>query len=242
MPLIFPRLLLLLAPCGAYWGWKNPSLRWFVLFAGSIFVIDFVFAFRYLVADAYKFFTPDYVIFALFIGIAVPHLGKPSAAKGAVLCLLALLPIGVYEVAPSILQRSGVSLGVSRAIPLRNNYEYFIRPRKNGDDGAERFAQVALGQAAPEGLLITDGDTNIKNVLTYVRDAEGVEPKVVLTVGPGYQWIAAHDGDHARIDSSVCPARPGLRVQRQSQLRVELDSEEVRSGAGGRAERRGLSA
>ena len=180
----FPTPLLLLAPCGAYWGWKNSSLRWFVLFAGSIFAIDFVFAFRYLVADAYKFFTPDYVIFALFIGIAVPHLGKPSAAKGVVLCLLALLPIGVYEVAPSMLQRAGVSLGVSRAIPLRNNYAYFIRPRKNGNDGAEKFARVALGQAAPEGVLITDADTNIKNVLTYVRDAEGIEPKVVLTVGP----------------------------------------------------------
>lgn len=180
----FPTPLILLGPLGAYWSWKNPRLRWFALFAGSIFVIDAIFAFRDLVADAYKFFAPAYAIVALFIGLAVPHLGKSSRSKSCILCLLALLPIAVYEVAPTVLRSAGVSLGISREIPLRDNYSYFLRPRKNGEDSAEQFGRVALNEAAPDGLLIADGDTNIKNVLTYVRDVEGIQPNVVLTRGP----------------------------------------------------------
>ncbi len=179
----FPTPLILLGPLGAYWSWKNPRLRWFVLFAGSIFVIDFIFSFRNLVADVYKFFAPGYAIFALFIGLAVPHLGRPSRVKTCLLCLLALLPVAVYEIGPPMLRTAGVSLGVSRELPLRDNYTYFLRPRKNGEDSAERFARVALNQAAPDGLLIADADTNVKNVLTCVRDVEGIQPNVVLTVG-----------------------------------------------------------
>lgn len=198
----FPTPLILLAPCGVYWCWRNRSLRWFALFAGGIFVVDFLFAFRYLVADAYKFFTPDYVIFALFIGLAVPHVGKPSLSKTVIFCLFALVPIAVYEAAPSLLRQAGVSLGVSREIRLRDNFEYFIRPRKNGDDGAERFAQAVLRQAAPDGLIIATGDSTIKNVLTYVRDVEGVEPNVVLTIGPDY------NGRPPLIDATSKSARP----------------------------------
>ena len=140
----FPTPLAILASLGIYWAWQNLRQRWFALFAGCIFIVNFVFAYRYPVADAYKFFTPDFVIYAMFVGVAVPHMARPSPVKSVVFCLLAILPIAVYEVAPEVLRREGVPLGTLREIPSRDSYVYFIRPRKNGEDSAERYARAAL--------------------------------------------------------------------------------------------------
>lgn len=177
----FPTPLALLAPLGIFWQWKNTRLRWFILSAGGIFVIDFVFAFRYLVPDQFVFFISAYVIFALFIGLAIPRIATPSRARMLLLIFFALLPISVYEVAPDVLRKTGFSLGLNREIPYRDSYSYFIRPRKNGEDSAERFCLAALKQAAPNGFLIAD--ITIKNALVYVRDVQGVEPGVTLNTG-----------------------------------------------------------
>ena len=178
----FPTPLALLMPWGVYCSWKDPRLRWFVLFAGAIFVMDYLFSFRYMFpGGVFVFFISDFVIFALFIGLAVPTVMKPSAFKAVLFCLLALTPVVFYEIAPEVARKSGFSIGTQREIPLRDSLTFFLRPRKNNDYSAELYARAALKQAAPDGLIIAD--TTVKNPLVFVRDAEGVEPGVAINVG-----------------------------------------------------------
>ncbi|MFH1417409.1 MAG: DUF2723 domain-containing protein [Planctomycetota bacterium] len=177
----FPTPLALLAPVGLWSAWRRPQTRWFAVVAGTIFVIAFVFAFRYLVPDQYVFFIPCYVLFALFVGLAIPRLLGQSAARRTLCLMLAVLPVAVYEFAPRLLKDRQTSIGVKRHIPPRDSYVYFIRPRKNGEDSASRFARAALEQAAPDGLLIAD--TTIKNALAVVRDVERTHQSVALTTG-----------------------------------------------------------
>lgn len=193
----FPTPLALLAPVGLWAAWKDRERRWFALIAGSIFVVGFVFAFRYLVPDQFVFYMPCYVLFALFSGLGVARIVAGPGRLAGVCIASALLPILVYEEAPGILSGSGVSIGLKREIPYRDGYAYFIRPRKNGDDGAERFAREALEQAGPDGILIAD--VTISNVLAYVRDIKGVGRGV--TIG---------------LPADVAPAGPAIWADEES--------------------------
>lgn len=177
----FPTPLAFLAPVGLWLGWKQLRTRWFIAVAAAIFVVAFVFAFRYLVPDQYVFFMPCYVLFALLVAVAIPRVASSAPLRQAVCLVLAAVPLGVYEVAPQLMERWNISIGATRDIPYRDSYAYFIRPRKNGDNGAERFAREALAQAAPDGLLIAD--TSINNVLVYVRDIQGIHRDVTLNTG-----------------------------------------------------------
>ena len=174
----FPTPLAILAPMGFWAACRHAEHRRMALFAGGIFVVGFVFAFRYRVPDQFVFYYPCYVIFAFFATLAIPSVARSRALQ--VICLIfALLPAGIYEWAPRLARDRGLSLGLQREIPYREGYSYFLRPRKNGDDGAERFAREALATAAPNGLLI--GDSTIMNAVTYVRDVQGVCPNVALS-------------------------------------------------------------
>jgi len=177
----FPTPLALLAPFGAWVAWKDLGGRWFPVVAGTVFVLDFVFAFRYMVADQFVFFMPCYVIFALCVALGIPGLLRRGRWIGPACLVLSVLPVVVYEIAPPLLERRGISIGAKREIPGRNNYTYFLRPRKNGDTSAASFARAALDQAAPDGLLLAD--VTIKNLLVYARDIEGIQRGVVLNHG-----------------------------------------------------------
>lgn len=183
----FPTPLAALAPVGFLAARRKPSAKWFAWIGGTTFVVGFIFAFRYLVPDQYVFYLPCYVLFALMAGIGVDHLiGKLRKngwrAVAVSLTALALLPALIYETAPSILRSRGFSIGPTRDLPYRDTYAFFIRPRKNGDDSAERFCREALELAAPDGALI--GDSTIRSPLVYVRDVEGVGRGVAIGV-PG---------------------------------------------------------
>ncbi len=178
----FPTPLVLLAPLGVWFAWKQPRTRWFIAVGATIFVIAFVFAFRYLVPDQYVFFTPCYVLLALFVALAIPRFVSQTRPRRIACLGLAILPAGVYELAPPMMKHWDVSIGVKREIPFRDSLTYFLRPRKNGEHSASRFATAALRQAAPDSLLIAD--STIKNALVYVRDVEGVSRNVALNHGP----------------------------------------------------------
>ncbi|MCP4644944.1 MAG: hypothetical protein GY851_31170, partial [bacterium] len=175
----FPTPLALLAPIGLWTTWKQPRTRWFAAVTATIFAIGFVFAFRYEVPDQYVFFMPCYVLFTLLVAVAITHVKALSGPRQAVCLVLAVLPIAVYEVAPGLMRRWNISIGVKRHIPFRDSYTYFIRPRKNGEDGADRFAHTVLSQAEPDGLVIADG--TIMNAIGYVRDVDGIGRGVTLT-------------------------------------------------------------
>lgn len=174
----FPTPLLLAAPIGWLTAWRNPAARWLAAFGGGIFVVAFIFAFRYPVADQYVFFLPCYILWAAFTGPAVAHLVRRSSNRAAIALACALLPAAFYEVVPHALRRYNVAVPFRRDIPFRDAYAYYLRPRMNGDHSAERFARAALSQAAPAGLLIAD--FTVKTALVYVRDVLGVERGVTL--------------------------------------------------------------
>jgi hypothetical protein len=177
----FPTPLVLLAPVGFWQAWKDRQRRWFVLFASCVFVVNFFFAIRYLVPDQYVFYTPGYVVLALFVGLGVPYVMRPSHLKTIVFILLALLPALAYEVGPPLLRKYHISFGMRREIPFRDNYRYFLRPRKNGDYSAYQYCVAAMDEAGAGNLLIAD--ETIKNSLAYVRDVMGVDPEVILPYG-----------------------------------------------------------
>lgn len=178
----FPTPIAILAIPGMIHVLRDRRLRWFGVFLLSLFAVNFVFAFRYTVPDQYVFFMPCYVIAALLTGIGIRNL--VSRSKGwAIACIaLALLPAAVYEVAPIVMPKSGVTIGTKRDIPGRNTYSYFIRPRKNGEYSAINFTTKALDTAAPDGLLVADG--TVKNALVYAREVRGIDPGVYLHFGP----------------------------------------------------------
>ncbi len=178
----FPTPLLLAAPLGLARLRRDSRSKGLALFALAVFAVGFAFAFRYRVSDQIVFFTPCYVIAALFIGVGTASLLDGRWPRTALVLACALLPIPVYEIAPAALERFDVSIGAKRDIPMRDTLAYFVRPRKNGDDSARRFAEQALAAAAPDCLLYAD--ITIKNALVYVRDVEGLDRGVTLTLGP----------------------------------------------------------
>ncbi|MCG8406006.1 MAG: DUF2723 domain-containing protein [Phycisphaerales bacterium] len=193
----FPTPIAWLAPVGAWWAWKDRKTRWFGLVGGGVFTIAFVFAFRYPVPDQYVFFFPCYILLPVFAALVVPRLVGQSNGRKLVCLILAALPIPAYEIGPTLLERWNLSIGGTRQLPYRNKYTYFIRPSKHGYDGAERFAREALAQAAPDGLLVAD--STIMNVLSFVRDVEGV-----------------HRGVSLARTADVTPAEPAIRITRES--------------------------
>ncbi len=174
----FPTPLALCAPIGAWAAWKQSTTQWFALVGGSLFVVGFAFAFRYLVPDQFVFYMPCYVLFAIFTGLGVAKLGRVTIWRPVVCVVLAALPAAVYEIAPGVLRSLNVAIGPSREITYRDRYAYFILPRKNGYTGAGRFAREALEAVMPDGLLYSD--STINNAVIYVRDVEGVGPGVTL--------------------------------------------------------------
>lgn len=202
----FPTPLILLAPVGFAFAWRQPSLALLARFVGAVFVIAFVFAFRYTVPDQFAFFTPGYALVALFIGLGAGSFAGQSKGRCVLCVALAVLPIVVYEAAPPLLRQRGISIGLSREIAYRDNYDYFIRPRKNGFHGTERYAREALEQAGPDGLIYAD--TTIINGLIFARDIWQLQPEVIL--------LGAGDilPDPPRMEGTAATLRPYVDQRR----------------------------
>ena len=193
----FPTPLLAFAALGAWTLWRRPDLRWLALVATSMFCINFAFAFRYRVPDQYVFFFPCYLVVPIAAAVAIGDLLRARSKLRGIVLAAAIMPAGVYEVLPTAVRSAGIDLGVAREIPYRDTLTFFLRPRKNGDHGAERFAREALQTAAPDGLLIAD--SAIRNPLIYVRDILGVEP-----------------GVHTEVSADLKPIGPSMNVTPES--------------------------
>jgi hypothetical protein len=76
-----------------------------------------------------------------------------------VLVVAALFPVAVYAVLPGLARGADFRLGLSRTVPYRDEYSYFLRPWKTGYRGAERFARELLETLPENAVLIADGTT-----------------------------------------------------------------------------------
>ncbi len=121
----------------------------------ALLVLFFLFACRYTVVDRFAFFLPFYCVVAVVVGVGVyelvgwglSHRRRFGGASPTLLvAAFSLLPVAVYALLPTLAQRLHLSLGTRQDIPYRNDYEYFLRPWRTGDTGAQRFAREALEQ------------------------------------------------------------------------------------------------
>ncbi len=148
----------------------------------ALLVLFFIFAARYTITDRYAFFLPFYCIAAIVIGLGVQEVlrrGRPCPM--VLVAVFALLPVAVYAVAPGLAQHWNLSLGTRQDIRYRNDYEYFLRPWRTGDTGAERFARAALETAEPNAIICADSTTVAP--LLYVQEVQGVRPDVKIVAG-----------------------------------------------------------
>ena len=96
--------------------------------------------------------------------------------QGLVILALALVPIGVYCVAPAWARAQQVSLGTRADLPYRDDYRYFLQPWKTGDRGAARFATEVLEQVEANALIYADMTT--VPALLFVQQHRGLRPDV----------------------------------------------------------------
>jgi hypothetical protein len=158
---------------------------------GSIFhrivaalaVLFFVFAFRYTVSDRYAFFIPFYTMACVVIGLGVQAIQDRIERKilAPILIGFALLPVGVYAVAPMLARQMNVKLGTRADIAYRDDYEFFLRPWKTGYHGAQRFAREALDGVEADAAIFAD--TTTVGPLLYVQEVEKLRGDVKIVTG-----------------------------------------------------------
>jgi len=173
-----PTPLVLAAVGGAVALWRRrDAVSRVILILAAVY---FLWAARYKVPDQFSFFVPFYVLSSVLIGVGAGCLLSRKRLK-AVLVLLALLPVGVYAVLPSVAEAVGFQFQ-SRVLPYRDPYTYFVQPWKRGYEGARRFAEEALDSLPPKAVLMADSTSSAP--LQCVWQVEGRRPDVVV-VGLG---------------------------------------------------------
>ncbi|MBW8000420.1 MAG: DUF2723 domain-containing protein [Planctomycetes bacterium] len=147
----------------------------------ALTLLFFIFAFRYTIADRYAFFIPFYCMVSIFIGYGVGFL--QSAAKRRILAYLILafsvLPVLIYWFLPSVVKSRGISLGISRTIPYRDEYNFFLQPWKDGYHGADRFSTEALESVEKNAVIYADGTTAYALLLTREIENKRTDVSVV---------------------------------------------------------------
>ena len=143
-------------------------------------IMYFVFAFRYNVADRFAFFLPFYCLAAAFIGLGADVILSRFNSKSTAILLLifALLPVPAYFIIPDMARKAYKPLGQRRQRLYRDEYDYFLKPWKTGNDGAQRFADEAMDILDKNAIIYaypTDAHT-----LLYTQEVMGKRPDVKI--------------------------------------------------------------
>jgi len=149
----------------------------------GLFILFFVFAFRYTVPDRYAFFIPFYCMVSIFVGLGTYLLLEWINNKVVIslALLFGMLPVGVYAVAPSLAKESRLDIGTRNEVPYRDDYKYFLQPWKTVYNGAGKFADEALGIVDSNAVVYADVTT--VGPLLYAQEVEGKRPDVKIVSG-----------------------------------------------------------
>ncbi len=140
----------------------------------ALTVVYLLWAVRYDVPDQYTFFIPSIVLLAILIGLGADRFLEertaatccrtaPHAWKYALIAA-AVLPAGIYAALPPLARAMHLPIGVTRDIPYRDEYAYFLHPWKTGYRGAERFASE-LHDLVPDGAVIIADSTTVRPLI-----------------------------------------------------------------------------
>jgi len=202
LALNFPTPVALLALTGLF---ALPTMRprLFARVLGGLLVVHLLWAVRYDVVDQYTFFIPSVVLIALLIGVGAERfLQRRRGRWRGLLIVGALLPAIIYVPLPSVARAAGLSIGVSREVPYRDSYAYFLHPWKSGYSGAKRFAEELCEVLPPGALLVADGTT--------VRPIH-------------YLQLTQRWRKDIRVSPSLDPAQPSWPAT-EDELRPQLDA------------------
>jgi hypothetical protein len=180
--LCFPGLVAL------YKAHVGRSFKWGLLGATGA---NFLFAMTYNVPDQQSFFIPTYAALTVLIGLGASLvLRHPPAWTGAF--LLAVLPVPIYAVLPTVLQMPEAQhLPVphpSQSIAYRDPYEFYLKPWKTGRHNERRYIEETLA-VLPERSIFLCSST-IREGMRAVQVVESRHPQLLLD--PSMQSLAAN--------------------------------------------------
>lgn len=176
-----PAILLLLPGAARLWRDRNTLL---MPVLGGMLLVHLLWAVRYDVPDQYTFFIPAVVLLSILIGVgAQAWLTSGGPTRRTLTLLAVLLPPLVYLILPPLARANNLPLGVSRDLPFRDSYAYFLRPWKTGYDGPLRFAAQVRGTLPPGSILIAD--TTAVRPIHYMQLTGGWDERIRVLPPPG---------------------------------------------------------
>lgn len=156
---------------------------------GAMTLIEFIFALRYDVPDQFTFFLPSLYMIALAAGVGLNALIEDTAraSKASIIfaCLISIIIQPVfYAISPRLIYACGFTVERQRMLPFRDEMRYWLVPWKQNERSAELFAQAALTQAEPDGVILADGTSmyplllmqRLKNKSPYVSIQHNNKP------------------------------------------------------------------
>jgi hypothetical protein len=182
----------------------------------TLLVLSYValvgFTLVYNVGDIQVFFTPSYIVFALWVAVGMAWLVETvrsvrvgaswmSAVRGSylVLALLALLPL----------------------TSLWNNHHGVD---KSTDYRAREWAEEVLSQPIPQGAILVSNDRNEITPLLYLQYVEGIRPDL-LTVFPLILPGEEYSNVVRVLDGVLDVERPIYLVKAMPGLEIKYETE-----------------
>jgi hypothetical protein len=163
----------------------------------AITVIHFGFVIRYPVPDQFMFLLPSLIMIMIAASVGVSVLAERSGKWriGVIFaCAVSvIMPPIIYAMTPKIIELAGIKVERERQRPFRNEIRYWAIPWKHNERSAEQFAEAALKQALPNGIIISDLNAYYPLVLVQQRDSASASEVSVKLSGinekPNFQNI-----------------------------------------------------
>lgn len=184
----FPTPLIFLVPAGVMAA-RRVLNKPFFLFVGLAVAVHFVFAIRYDVPDQHVFLLHSYLLGTLFLVFGVDKWirQKPEGRRATLALVLSCLAPVVFMVVPGVLRTylPDVPVIPRRELKYREPYDSFLKPWRQGQDGAGRFAREVLEAVPKDAILFLD--TTVMTPILYVQEADNFRRDVRICYCIPYQ-------------------------------------------------------
>jgi hypothetical protein len=221
----FPTPVVLLAFYGL-WSSRRlwPRIPTAILLVATL-VLYVLFAVRYRVPNQNFFFTPVYLLTAVYVGVGVGA-SRWTQRRPALVALLALLAavVPTYVLMMRVARAREFPLRAGRPmheVPYRDAYRYYLLPWQHTQTGPRRFVDEVFAQLPERAALFADSTT--APPLVYVQEAEGRRPDLFLaTVGTLPAYLSADEAarywgaDRSLLDDLAAEGRRVFVVSDQA--------------------------